>query len=239
MAQIIPEHIAIIMDGNGRWAKKRMQPRVFGHRAGTKATRRAVEACGQLGVKHLTVYVFSSENWERPIPEVSALMSLLVEMIHKEIEDLNRNNVRLKALGNLDRLPEKTRSELEWGIAETAKNTGLQLNLAISYGAREEILKACQSLALKAKMGLVSPDEIDEKLFRSEMYLPEVPDPDLLIRTGGDMRISNYLLWQIAYTELYVTQTLWPDFDKAELMDAIEWFNTRERRFGRVKTEPV
>jgi undecaprenyl diphosphate synthase len=229
-----PSHIAIIMDGNGRWAKKRMLPRVIGHREGTKATKKIVRACGELGVKHLTIYVFSSENWERPLPEVDALMNLLVDMVRQEIEDLMRNNVRLCALGNLSRLPEVTRRELEWGIERTKGNTGLQLNLAVSYGGREEILDAARALAEKAKRGEIESADIDEQAFRSCMYQPEVPDPELLIRTGGDQRISNYLLWQIAYTELYVTPTLWPDFDKEGLLEAIEEYHSRQRRFGKV-----
>ena len=229
-----PRHIAIIMDGNGRWAKKRLQPRVMGHQAGTKATKRIVNAAGELGVKYLTIYVFSSENWERPFTEVDALMNLLVEMIRQEIRDLMDNNVRLCALGNLNRLPEKTRRELEWGIRETRDNTGLQLNLAVSYGGREEILDSCRAIAVKVKAGELDPAGIDEQAFRRHLYLPDVPDPELLIRTGGDQRISNYLLWQIAYTELYVTPTLWPDFDREGRVQAIEVYHSRQRRFGKV-----
>ncbi len=222
------------MDGNGRWAKKRLLPRVMGHREGTKATKKIVRACGELGVKYLTIYVFSSENWERPLPEVDALMNLLVDMVRQEIEDLMRNNVRLCALGNLNKLPDLTRKELEWGIERTRNNTGLQLNLAVSYGGREEILDAARALAEKAKRGEIDPQAIDEQSFRAQLYLPEVPDPELLIRTGGDQRISNYLLWQIAYTELYVTPTLWPDFDKDGLVEAIGEYHSRQRRFGKV-----
>jgi undecaprenyl diphosphate synthase len=222
------------MDGNGRWAKKRLLPRVMGHREGTKATKKIVRACGELGVKYLTIYVFSSENWERPLPEVDALMNLLVDMVRQEIQDLMDNNVRLCALGNLNKLPDLTRKELEWGIERTRNNTGLQLNLAVSYGGREEILDAARALAEKAKRGEIDPQAIDEQSFRAQLYLPDVPDPELLIRTGGDQRISNYLLWQIAYTELYVTPTLWPDFDKAGLVEAIEEYHSRQRRFGKV-----
>ena len=229
-----PVHIAIIMDGNGRWAKKRLLPRVMGHREGTKATKKIVRACGELGVKYLTIYVFSSENWERPLPEVDALMNLLVDMVRQEIQDLMDNNVRLCALGNLNKLPDVTRKELEWGIERTRTNTGLQLNLAVSYGGREEILDAARALAEMAKRGEIDPQAIDEQAFRSQMYLPDVPDPELLIRTGGDQRISNYLLWQIAYTELVVTPTLWPDFDKAGLVEAIDEYHSRQRRFGKV-----
>ncbi len=232
-----PQHIAIIMDGNGRWAKKRLQPRLFGHRAGTRATKRVVEACGELGVKYLTTYVFSSENWARPLPEVDGLMDLMVEMVRKEIDGLMENNVRLQALGNLSKLPARTLKELEWGMSKTRDNTGLVLNLAVSYGGREEIVDACRRLAEDAKSGTVDPERIDEAMLSSAMYHPEMPDPELLIRTGGDMRISNFLLWQIAYTELYVTPTLWPDFDKAELVKAIEEYHSRQRRFGRVPEE--
>ncbi len=222
------------MDGNGRWAKKRLLPRVMGHREGTKATKKIVRACGELDVKYLTLYVFSSENWERPLPEVDALMNLLVVMVRQEIQDLMDNNVRLCALGNLNKLPDLTRKELEWGIERTRNNTGLQLNLAVSYGGREEILDAARALAEKVKRGEIQPSDINEQSFGAQLYLPEVPDPELLIRTGGDQRISNYLLWQIAYTELYVTTTLWPDFDKNGLVEAIEEYHSRQRRFGKV-----
>lgn len=230
----VPKHIAVIMDGNGRWAKSRLLPRVMGHHAGTRATKRIVLACGDLGVQYLTIYVFSSENWERPFTEVDALMNLLVEMIHKEIDDLMANNVRVKAIGNLNRLPEKARKELLWGIERTAHNTGLQLNLAVSYGGREEIVDAARALAQKAMRGEIKPEDVDEGVFAQHLYQPDTPDPELLIRTGGDMRISNYLLWQIAYTELFVTNTLWPDFDREGLNEAIEAYRTRERRFGKV-----
>ncbi len=230
----VPKHIAVIMDGNGRWAKSRLMPRVMGHHAGTRATKRIVLACGDLGVKYLTIYVFSSENWERPFTEVDALMNLLVEMIHKEIDDLMANNVRIKAIGNLNRLPEKARKELLWGMERTANNTGLQLNLAISYGGREEIVDACKSIAIDVAAGKLKPEAIDEAAFRGHLYQPDVPDPELLIRTGGDMRVSNYLLWQIAYTELYVTDTLWPDFNRDGLLEAIDAYYQRERRFGKV-----
>lgn len=232
-----PKHIAIIMDGNGRWAKQRFQPRVMGHRAGTRATKRIVEACGELGVSYLTLYVFSSENWARPLLEVDALMNLLVEMIRQEIDDLMRNNVKLLAMGNLSRLPEKTRRELEWGIERTAGNTGLTLIIAVSYGGREEIVDAARQVARLAKEGELDPEALTEKDFRKYLYLPDVPDPELLIRTGGDVRISNYLLWQIAYTEIFVTQTLWPDFDKPALEEAIASFQRRQRRFGKVVEE--
>jgi undecaprenyl diphosphate synthase len=229
-----PQHIAIIMDGNGRWAKKRLQPRLFGHRAGTKATKAMVEACDKLGVKYLTVYAFSSENWARPLPEVDALMNLMVEMIRKEIDGMMKNNVRFRVLGNLRRLPEKTRRELEIGVERTSKNSGLHFCVAISYGGREEIVDACKRAVEEVKAGRLDPSTLNEASFAKLLYMPDIPDPELLIRTGGDLRISNFLLWQVAYTELYVTPTLWPDFGKDELLKAIDAYHTRQRRFGKV-----
>lgn len=231
----LPRHIAVIMDGNGRWAKSRGWDRTAGHRAGTDVAREIVRHCGRIGVEHLTLYTFSSENWNRPPLEVRALMSLLVEMVHREVEDLHRNNVRLRALGELDRLPDKTRAVLESGIEKTAGNTGLQLHLALSYGGRAEIVEAARRLARGVRAGRYSPDEIDEQLFARNLLSPDVPDPDLLVRTGGDHRISNFLLWQAAYSELWFTDTLWPDFGPDDLDKAIESFRTRDRRFGRVK----
>jgi undecaprenyl diphosphate synthase len=231
---IPPQHIAFIMDGNGRWARKRLLPRMFGHRAGTSATKAMVEACDQLGVKYLTVYAFSSENWARPLTEVDALMKLMVEMTRKEIDGMMKNNVRFCALGNLAKLPEATRRELEMGVERTKNNTGVQFNIAVSYGGREEIVDAARAIALKVKDGTLDPATLDEATFAQHLYLPGVPDPELLIRTGGDLRISNFLLWQIAYTEIYVTPTLWPDFDKKELIKAVDAYHTRQRRFGKV-----
>lgn len=223
------------MDGNGRWAKSRGWDRTAGHRAGTDVAREIVRHCGRIGVQHLTLYTFSSENWSRPPLEVRALMSLLVEMVHREVDDLNRNNVRLRTLGDLERLPERTREVLEAGMEKTAANTGLQLHLALSYGGRPEIVEAARRLARGVRAGRYSPEEIDEALFARHLYSPDVPDPDLLVRTGGDHRISNFLLWQVAYAELWFTDTLWPDFGPAELDRAIASFQTRDRRFGRVK----
>jgi len=231
----IPQHIAIIMDGNGRWAKQRGLIRIIGHRAGTDSTRRVVKACGELGVKVLTIYVFSWENWKRPSLEVSALMHLFIEMVHKELDDLNKNNVRLQAIGNMAALPEKTREALEFGVKATAKNTGLILNLAISYSGRTEIINAVKILAKEIAEGKLAESDLTEEKFSSCLYTKGLPDPELLIRTGGDMRISNFLLWQLAYTELYVTETLWPDFDKPHLEEAIATYQGRERRFGKVK----
>ncbi|MDR0330116.1 MAG: isoprenyl transferase [Chitinispirillales bacterium] len=231
----VPKHIGIIMDGNGRWARGRGLPRTAGHRAGTDATRAIVRACGELGVSYLTVYVFSAENWGRPSAEVSMLMDLLVEMTRREIRNLNASNVRLLAIGDLEKLPPKTRAEMKKGIEETSGNTGLGLILAISYGGRAEIVNAARAFAREAadNPGLI--DALDEGGFSEYMYTRGVPDPELIIRTGGDWRISNFLLWQAAYAELYITDTLWPDFNKEALIAAIEDFNRRDRRFGKVK----
>ncbi|MDO5576901.1 MAG: isoprenyl transferase [Fibrobacter sp.] len=231
----IPRHIGIIMDGNGRWAKQRGLLRSAGHRAGTDATREIVRACGELGVSYLTIYVFSAENWGRPVTEVSRLMDLLVEMTKKEITNLNENNVRLQAIGDLSRLPSKTRKALLDGIEKTKDNSGLTLNLAISYGGRAEIVQAAKLFALEAVKNPSMVDQLDETMFSKYLSTAQIPDPELIIRTGGDMRISNFLLWQAAYSELYVTDTLWPDFNKDSLVAAIEDFSKRDRRFGKVK----
>ena len=228
----LPKHIAVIMDGNGRWAKSRGFDRTQGHRAGTDSARRIVRRCGELGVGHLTLYTFSSENRKRPPLEVRALMSLLIEMVNREVEDLNRNNVRLNAVGDLTQLPEKTREALENGMARTAANTGLQLHLAISYGSRAEIVEASRRLARAAMTGRINPEEIDESLFSNHLFTKGIPDPDLMIRTGGDRRISNFLMWQLAYAELWFSDVLWPDFGEAQLAEAVDWFVGRERRFG-------
>ena len=231
----VPKHIGIIMDGNGRWAKKRGLPRAMGHRKGTKATHNIVEACGELGVSYLTIYVFSAENWGRPDSEVHLLMELLVEMIHKEIDELNKKNVRLHAIGDLIKLPANTYAELVKGIEETSNNSGLNLILAISYGGRDEIVNATKSFAADTIKDPSLIDKLDEDAFQKYLYTSSFPDPELIIRTGGEKRISNFLIWQIAYSELYITDTLWPDFNKDCLVEAIEDFNNRERRFGKVK----
>jgi len=230
----VPRHIAIIMDGNGRWAKSRGWDRTAGHRAGTDATRRIVRACGERGVEHLTLYTFSSENWQRPPLEVRALMTLLVEMVEREIDDLNSNNVRLRTIGDLSRLPDRTREALERGVERTAQNAGLQLHLALSYGGRAEIIDGVRSLARAAQTGRISPEEITDEIFRRSLFSPDVPDPDLMIRTGGDHRISNFLLWQVAYAELWFTDVLWPDFGPDQLDKAIADFQKRQRRYGKV-----
>ena len=231
----VPRHIGVIMDGNGRWAKQRGLPRTAGHRAGTDAIRKIVEACGELGVGYLTTYVFSAENWGRPMAEVSMLMDLLVEMTRKEINNLDANNVRLRTIGDLNRLPPKTRRELFDGIERTSGNTGLNLVLAISYGGRAEIVNAAKAIAASAVKNPSMVDALNENIFQKYLYTPDIPDPELIIRTSGEKRMSNFLIWQSAYSELYITDVLWPDFDKQCLVAAIEDYNRRDRRFGKVK----
>jgi undecaprenyl diphosphate synthase len=230
----LPQHIAIIMDGNGRWAKRRGLPRRAGHREGVRAVRRVVKASGEIGIKYLTLYVFSSENWRRPREEVSFLMRLLEETTRKEIEDLNRNNVKLTTIGRFEELPEAAKRVLQEGIDLTSKNSGLTLILALNYGSRIEITDGVRRIAQEVKAGNLAIDEIKPQLFSQYLYTSPFPDPDLLIRTSGELRISNFLLWQMAYTELYITETLWPDFGKRELFAAILSYQERERRFGAV-----
>ncbi len=232
----VPKHIGVIMDGNGRWANKRGLPRTMGHRAGTEATHAIVEACGELGVEYLTIYVFSAENWGRPRKEVQFLMELLVEMIHKEIRELDEKNVRLHTIGETSKLPPRTHQELVRGIEKTSTNTGLNLILALSYGGRNEIVNAAKSFARDALENPSLIDSLDEEGFKKHLFTAPYPDPELIIRTGGDNRISNFLLWQSAYAEFYITDVLWPDFRKEHLVKAFEDFNSRERRFGKVKT---
>jgi len=230
-------HIAIIMDGNGRWAKSKGLERFLGHRSGTKSTVMAVQAGCDLKLEHLTLYVFSSENWNRPSMEVNYLMGLMVEMVEQELPNLMAQNVRLKVIGNLSKVPDKPRIKLELAIARTAANTGMQLNLAISYGGRQEIVDACKSLARQVVAGSITVDAIDETLFSRNLYLEGAPDPDLVIRTGGEYRLSNYLLWQAAYSEFYITDVLWPDFSRQDMDKAIQFYSSRQRRFGKVIDE--
>lgn len=230
----LPAHVAVIMDGNGRWARERGLPRWMGHRAGMKAVRRCVEAALEAGLNYLTLYAFSRENWDRPAEEVAALMSLLVEYVERESEDLVQNGVKVLVFGELERLDADARESVRALEATTAPGEALQLNLAISYGSRDEILRAVRRLAEQVARNELVPDEIDAALFEQQLYTAGWPDPDLLIRTSGELRVSNFLLWQIAYAELYVTPVLWPDFDRAELFEAILEYQRRERRFGRV-----
>lgn len=228
----IPRHIAIIMDGNGRWAKERGLPRLEGHRAGAESVREVMEACIELGVEYLTLYAFSSENWRRPETEVSALMGLLDRFLNEKAKDLDRQNVRLLAIGQLEKLPEKTRRLIERIQERTAGHTAMTLVLALSYGGREEIVAAAKSLAADAVAGNISPDDIDGELFASRLQTAGIPDPDLLVRTSGEMRVSNFLLWQISYSEMVIVRKFWPDFRQKDLFEAVQEYQCRHRRFG-------
>ena len=233
----IPQHIAIIMDGNGRWANAKGLPRITGHREGVRTVRKITEICGKMGVQILTLYTFSSENWNRPATEVSALMKLLVNSLRREVKDLMKNNVRFTVIGNINELETNVQNELQDAIHKTKKNTGLNLNLALNYGSRQEIICAIKKLAEKVSKGEIIVDDIDEYYFSKLLYTRDIPDPDLLIRTGGEFRISNFLLWQIAYTEIHVTDTSWPSFGKKELTEAIYEYQNRERRFGKISEQ--
>lgn len=230
----IPEHVAIIMDGNGRWAKRRGNLRSYGHKAGVDSVRDITEACAQIGVKYLTLYAFSTENWGRPRTEVNALLKLLANSLRKEAENLDRNNIRLATIGQIDRFPERCKRELMEAIELTKDNDRLHLCLALSYSGRWDIVEAVKKLAQRVKKGELEPEEIDDDLLGSHLSTADIPDPDLIIRTSGEYRISNFLLWQLAYSELYITETYWPDFRRNELYDAIHSFQKRERRFGKV-----
>ena len=233
----IPAHVAIIMDGNGRWAKEQGRERSFGHEKGVDTVRQITEIASELGVKYLTLYTFSTENWNRPQQEVDLLMNLVVTAIEQQTPELIRNNVRLTVVGDTQRMPDFARERLERCIADTNKDTGLVLCLALSYSSRWEIVEACRQIAQKAKDGTIKPDEIDESIVAQHMATASMPDPDLLIRTGGDFRISNYLLWQIAYSELYFTNKYWPAFTREDFIDAIVDFQSRERRFGKTSEQ--
>jgi len=228
----LPKHIAIIMDGNGRWAKNRRLPRTMGHRAGIKSVRRVVEACVAMKIPVLTLYAFSVENWKRPKREIGILMRLLSEFLEKEIDEMNEHNIRFTAIGRLEELPDFVQKRLSKTIQATAKNTGLVLNLALNYGGRSEIVDATKKIAEKVKEAKMPVEAIDEESFSKFLYTDGMPDPDLLIRTSGEMRISNFLLWQISYSEIVVTKKFWPDFDKSDLEKAVQEFQNRERRFG-------
>ena len=231
----LPQHIAIIMDGNGRWAKRHNRTRIVGHLEGTKTIRKIVKFCGEIGIKILTLFAFSTENWNRPKREVYALMKLLFRFLRDEINNLQKNNVKLLASGQIERLPTKVRVELSKTIDATKENKGLILNLALSYGGREEIVRACREIARQVSSKRKKIEDIDEESFNNYLYTTGLPDPDLLIRTSGEFRISNFLLWQIAYSEIYVTPVLWPDFNRRDLLLALIDYQRRERRFGRVK----
>lgn len=229
----LPEHIAIIMDGNGRWAKSKGKPRIAGHHEGVVSVREITRECGELDIPYLTLYTFSAENWRRPRKEVDALMRLLVSTIRKEVNDLMQNNVRLSTIGEMDALPEFAQDEMRSAVEKTSSNTGLNLVLALSYGGRQEILTAVRRIANDVNTGNLDPESIDEQIFENRLYTANMPDPDLIVRTSGEARLSNFLLWQSAYTEFYFTPVLWPDFDKKTLDLAIAAFQSRERRYGR------
>lgn len=232
-----PRHIAIIMDGNGRWAKQQGEVRLFGHTSGVEAVREVLKGCVDLGVRYLTLYAFSTENWNRPKEEVDGLMNLMVETIANEVEELNANNVRLRSIGDESKLPDACRNELNKAKKETAKNDQVDLILALNYSARWEIMHAVKNIARKVENKAISADQIDESFFENELALTNIPDPELLIRTSGEYRLSNFLLWQIAYAELYFTEKLWPDFNREDLFKAVLDYQGRERRFGKVSEQ--
>lgn len=233
----LPQHVAVIMDGNGRWAKRKGAMRIFGHRNAVQAVRDVTEGCGELGIKYLTLYAFSTENWKRPKEEVDGLMELLVNTLKQEINKLMENKVKLHTIGDTSHLPRNCQENLAWAIDKTKDNTGLKLVLALSYSGRWEITQAVKALTRDVQQGKVSPHDINETTIENYLQTSGIPDPELLIRTSGELRISNFLLWQIAYTELYITPTLWPDFRKEHLYEAIWSYQQRERRFGKTSEQ--
>lgn len=233
----IPRHLAIIMDGNGRWAKKRGMPRIAGHKEGVESVRDIVEASGQLGVRYLTLYAFSTENWKRPQEEISLLMRLLLRALHDEADRLHRNNVKLRAIGDVSRLPAEVQSELLDGIRKTKENTGLTLVLALSYSGRWDLIGAVRTIAAEVRAGRLAPEQVTEQTIGRALSTDGIPDPDLLIRTSGEFRVSNFLLWQLAYSEIHITPKFWPDFRRGDLYVAIRDYQNRERRFGMVSEQ--
>lgn len=233
----LPRHVAVIMDGNGRWAKKKGAMRIFGHRNAVQAVREITEAAGELGIKYLTLYAFSTENWNRPKEEVDGLMELLVNTLKQEIGTLNENQVKLKTIGDTANLPENCQRNLQWAIDQTKNNSGLTLLLALSYSGRWEITEAVKQIAQEVKEGKLQPEAINDKVIENYLKTSGIPDPELLIRTSGELRISNFLLWQIAYSEIYITPTLWPDFRKEHLYEALCAYQQRERRFGKTSEQ--
>ncbi|MBT2162445.1 isoprenyl transferase [Zobellia barbeyronii] len=233
----MPRHVAIIMDGNGRWAKQKGKLRVFGHENGVKTVRETVENCVKIKLEYLTLYTFSTENWKRPKIEIDTLMRLLVSSLKKELKTFSENNIRLNAIGDLESLPKKANKELKEVMEKTRENTGMTLTLALSYGAREEIKNAVKQISAKVKNNIISIENIDETIINSHLYTHDLPDVDLLIRTSGEHRISNFLLWQIAYAELYFVEVFWPDFSSQHLAEAIKSYQNRERRFGKTSEQ--
>jgi len=233
----LPSHIAIIMDGNGRWAKEKGKDRLFGHYSGVESVRNIVEGCAELQIDYLTLYAFSTENWDRPKEEVTGLMELLVKTIRTEVTTLNKNNIRLHVIGNIDMLPGNARKELDEACEETKTNTGLNLIMALSYSSRWEILNAVKNIGMEIRNGKIDPEEINNEVFKQHLCTAGIPDPELMIRTSGEYRISNFLLYQLAYAELYFTETLWPDFRKENLYEALLSYQNRERRFGKTSEQ--
>lgn len=230
----LPKHVAVIMDGNGRWAKRRGLPRIMGHQRGVDALKDLLRCCKDWGVPALTAYAFSTENWGRPLEEVEFLMTLFERVLRRELEEMNQENVRIRFVGNLEALPRSLQDEIERSMNQTKNNSGIQFTVATNYGGRQEIIQACKAIATQVQKGTIEVDDIDEELFENHLYTAAITNPDLLIRTSGEMRLSNFLLWQMAYAEIYVTQTLWPDFDRLEFHKALLAYQQRERRFGKV-----
>ena len=233
--ELLPQHVAVIMDGNGRWAKRQGLPRIMGHKRGVDALKDLLRCCQDWGIQALTAYAFSTENWKRPQEEVDFLMTLFQRVLRQELREMVEKNVQIKFVGNLQDLPRSLQQEISRSMAETKDNRGIRFSVATNYGGRQEILQACQAIAKQVQQGLLQPDEIDEQVFESHLYTAGITDPDLLIRTSGEMRLSNFLLWQMAYGEIYITDTLWPDFDRAEFHRALCAYQQRERRFGKVE----
>ncbi|MFW6358805.1 MAG: isoprenyl transferase [Chroococcales cyanobacterium] len=230
----LPKHVAVIMDGNGRWAQARGWPRMMGHPRGVDALRELVRCCDDWNISALTVYAFSTENWNRPRPEVTLIMNLLKQFLKRELAEMMERDIRLQFVGLLSALPSSLLAEIEYATEKTGQNEGLRFTVAMNYGGRQEIVQACRAISHQVKQGLLNPDEIDESVFGRYLYTPEIGDPDLLIRTSGEMRVSNFLLWQVAYSEIYITPTLWPDFDRWEFYRALDSYQKRHRRFGKV-----
>ncbi|MEA5576794.1 isoprenyl transferase [Anabaena sp. UHCC 0451] len=232
--ELLPQHVAVIMDGNGRWAKRQGLPRIMGHKRGVDALKDLLHCCKDWGIKALTAYAFSTENWKRPQEEVEFLMSLFQRVLRQELREMIEENVQIQFVGNLQALPKSLQAEISRSMAETKDNLSIKFTVATNYGGRQEILQACRAIAQKVQQGILNPDEISEELFESHLYTAGIKDPDLLIRTSGEMRLSNFLLWQMAYGEIYITDTLWPDFDRKEFHRALCAYQQRERRFGKV-----
>lgn len=232
--ELLPKHVAVIMDGNGRWAKRQGLPRIMGHKCGVDALKDLLRCCKDWGIQALTAYAFSTENWKRPQEEVDFLMTLFQRVLRQELLEMVEENVQIQFVGNLDALPPSLQAEISRSMAETRNNNGIRFTVATNYGGRQEILQACRAIAHKVQQGVLKPDEIDEQLFEGHLYTAGITDPDLLIRTSGEMRLSNFLLWQMAYGEIYITDALWPDFDRSEFHRALSAYQQRERRFGKV-----